>query len=156
MKASGSTVRVGVAGWDYPDWAGVVYPGEATRDFDRMRYLAGFVDLIEINSSFYGPPRARTAENWLKRVGDLRDFRFTAKLWRRFTHERAEAWTSGDVADVRAGFDPLAEAGRLDAVLVQFPMSFKNGEAEREWLADLVRTFHQYPLVVEVRHASWN
>lgn len=156
MKSRGSIVRVGVAGWDYPDWAGVVYPAETARDFDRLRYLAGFLDLVEINSSFYGPPRASTAESWLKRLADLPDFRFTAKLWRRFTHERAQAWTAAEVDDVRAGFDPLVESGRLEAVLMQFPMSFKNGEAEREWLSDLVRTFRDYPLVVEVRHASWN
>ncbi len=149
-------IRVGVAGWDYPDWLGIVYPPEAGRDFDRMRYLAGYVDLIEVNSSFYGPPRPTTSRAWVERVADLPSFRFTAKLWRRFTHERGEAWTAQEESDVRAGFDPLLEAGRLDAVLAQFPMSFKSGAAEREWLADVLRTFREYPLVVEVRHASWN
>ncbi len=156
MSASGPSVRVGVAGLDYPDWLGVVYPADAAHQLDRLRYLAGFVGLIEINSSFYGPPRPRTAEVWVERVSDLPKFRFTAKLWRRFTHDRGEAWTRTDVADVRGGFDPLLAAGRLDAVLAQFPMSFKNGPAEREWLTDVVRTFRDFPLVVEVRHASWN
>lgn len=156
MPAAEHRIRVGVAGWDYPDWLGLVYPPSAGRDFDRMRYLAGYVDLIEVNSSFYGPPRPTTARRWLERVADLPDFRFTAKLWRRFTHDRKEAWTQKDVADVRGGFDPLVESAKLDAVLVQYPMSFKNGEPEREWLGDVVRTFRDYPLVVEVRHASWN
>ncbi len=156
MAADGHSIRVGVAGWDYPDWQGVVYPADAGREFDRMRYLAEYVDLIEVNTSFYGPPRPSTAAAWVKRVADLSAFRFSAKLWRRFTHERGEAWTAKDVADVRGGFDPLMESGKLDAVLLQFPMSFKNGEPEREWLADLVGTFREYPLVVEVRHASWN
>ena len=149
-------IRVGVAGWDYRDWLGIVYPAGSGRDLDRMRYLAGYVDLIEVNSSFYGPPRPTTSKDWVERVADLPSFRFSAKLWRRFTHERGEAWTAKDEAEVRAGFDPLLEAGQLDAVVAQFPMSFKAGEAEREWLADVVRTFREYPLVVEVRHASWN
>lgn len=156
MAARRRRIRVGVAGWDYADWRGVVYPPAVGRDFDRMRYLAGFVDLIEINTSFYGPQRPKTARSWVERVADLEDFRFTAKLWRRFTHERGESWMAKDVADVRGGFDPLMESSKLEAVLLQFPMSFKKGEAEREWLADVVRTFRDYPLVVEVRHASWN
>ncbi len=156
MAARRRPIRVGIAGWDYPDWNGVVYPAEAGRDFDRMRYLAEYVDLIEVNTSFYGPPRPSTSAAWVERVSDLPAFRFSAKLWRRFTHERGEAWTAKDVADVRGGFDPLMESGKLDAVLLQFPMSFKNGEPEREWLAEVVRTFDEYPLVVEVRHASWN
>ncbi len=156
MAAKRNSIRVGVAGWDYADWQGVVYPADVARDFDRRRYLAGFVDLIEVNTSFYGPPRPSTARAWVERVADLGDFRFTAKLWRRFTHERGEAWTRQDVADVRAGFDPLLEAGKLEAVLLQFPISFKKGEVERDWLADVVGTFRDYPLVVEVRHASWN
>ncbi len=80
MAGKGKRIRVGVAGWDYPDWLGVVYPPAVGRDFDRMRYLARFVDLIEINTSFYGPPRPKTARSWAERVADLRDFRFTAKL----------------------------------------------------------------------------
>jgi uncharacterized protein YecE (DUF72 family) len=89
-------------------------------------------------------------------VEGLDDFRFTAKLWRRFTHEREKAWTIAEVRKLRDGFDPLYEAGRLEAVLIQFPWSFKNDEASREWLSDLVGAFRKYPLVVEVRHESWN
>jgi uncharacterized protein YecE (DUF72 family) len=50
----------------------------------------------------------------------------------------------------------LHKAGVLDAVLVQFPWSFKNNEASREWLSDLADTFEEFPLVVEVRHEGWN
>jgi uncharacterized protein YecE (DUF72 family) len=83
------------------------------------------------------------------------NFRFTAKLWKRFTHERSKAWTRGEVDQVRAGFDVLMESGRLGTVLLQFPWSFRHTEANREWLGDVVRTFDPYPLVVEVRHKSW-
>jgi uncharacterized protein YecE (DUF72 family) len=156
MGTLSSTIRVGVAGWDYPDWKGVLYPHPRPRGFDPVRYLAGYVDVIEINSSFYGPPKKDVAKRWVERVADLERLEFTTKLWRRFTHEREEAWTRADVKQVRAGLDVLQKAGRLGALLVQFPMSFKNDEKNWEWLADVVDAFAAYPRVVEVRHASWN
>ncbi|HET9986369.1 MAG TPA: DUF72 domain-containing protein [Longimicrobiales bacterium] len=155
-KRKPATIRVGVAGWDYPDWQGVVYPQPGPKAGERVRFLAHYIDLIEINSSFYGPPRPAVSRRWAELAADLPDFRYTAKLWRRFTHERGEAWTATEVRQVEAGFAPLLEAGRLDAVLAQFPWSFKNEEPNREWLADLAGTFAELPLVVEVRHASWN
>lgn len=155
-KQGRATVRVGVAGWDYRDWKGIVYPDPRPRGFDPLRYLSGYLDLIEINSTFYGPARTAVARKWVKRVEDAGSFKFTAKLWRRFTHERKEPWTRGDVRDVRRGFDVLHGSGRLDAMLVQFPWSFRNDEAGREWLDDLTAEFGDYPLVLEVRHESWN
>ncbi|HEY6907835.1 MAG TPA: DUF72 domain-containing protein, partial [Myxococcales bacterium] len=149
-------IRFGPAGWDYPDWAGKVYPKPKPGNFDPLRYIADYFQTVEINSTFYRPPSPAVARAWAKRVADQRDFRFTAKLWRRFTHERAEAWTGEEVDAVRAGLDPLAEAGRLGAVLLQFPWSFRNQEENREWLRDLLRAFAAYTLVVEVRHVSWN
>ena len=83
-------------------------------------------------------------------------FRFTAKLWQRFTHQRDEAWTRPEVEQVRDGLAPLREADRLGCVLIQFPWSFKREPASREWLDDLLRTFADFPLAVEVRHGSWN
>jgi uncharacterized protein YecE (DUF72 family) len=139
----------------YKDWEGIVYPRPKPRGFDQLRYIAEFFDTVEINSTFYGPPVARTASSWVQRVEEHKNFRFTAKLWKRFTHERGKAWTTGEVDQVRAGFDVMMESGSLGAVLLQFPWSFKRTEPNREWLGDVVRTFNQYPLVVEVRHSSW-
>jgi uncharacterized protein YecE (DUF72 family) len=138
----------------YKDWEGVVYPSNAT-GFDQLRFISSFFDTVEINSSYYGPPLPKTSSNWLRRVEDNPNFRFTAKLWKRFTHERAKAWTTEEVDQVRAGFDVLAESSRLGAVLLQFPWSFKRTDENREWLGDVVRTFRTYPLVIEVRHQSW-
>ena len=150
-----ATMRLGPAGWLYKDWEGVVYPTEKPKGFDPLRYIADFFDTVEINSSFYGPPVPKTTASWVRRVKDHHQFRFTAKLWRRFTHERDKAWTGGEVDQVRQGFDVMMDAGKLGAVLMQFPWSFKNTEANNEWLGDVVRTFSTYPLVVEVRHTSW-
>ena len=151
----GAVVRFGPAGWLYKDWEGIVYPESKPPRFDPLRYIAEFFDTVEVNSSYYGPPLPRTTASWVKRVEECHNFRFTAKLWKRFTHERAKAWTRSEVDQVRSGFDVMMEAGKLGAVLLQFPWSFKRTEPNREWLGDVVRTFKAYPLVVEVRHSSW-
>jgi uncharacterized protein YecE (DUF72 family) len=158
MSARDQTAKVwvGPAGWDYADWKGVVYPAKAPKGFDRLGYIARYFDTVEINSTFYGPVRAETARTWLAHVVDNPRFRFTAKLWRRFTHERGAPWTADEVRTVRDGFDTLAGAGRLGAVLLQFPWSFRRDDAAEEWLRDLFSAFAAYPLVLEVRHASWN
>jgi len=150
-----SKVRFGTAGWDYPDWNGPVFPKPRPKDFDPLRYLAGYFDTIEINSTFYRPAAAAVARKWAERVAERDDFRFTAKLWRRFTHERGTAWSKDEVKAVRAGMDVLQKAGRLGALLMQFPWSFKSDDTGQEWLRDLFRVFERYPLVLEVRHSSW-
>jgi uncharacterized protein YecE (DUF72 family) len=148
-------IRVGPAGWDYPDWYGTVYPRPKRKSFDALAYLARYFKTIEINSTFYRPARAEVAKSWAERVEENADFRFTAKLWKRFTHERDSAWTSDEVKASRAAFDVLHRAGRLGAVLVQFPWSFRFTDDNREWLSDLFGAFDELPLVLEVRHASW-
>ena len=84
----GTHIRFGPAGWDYPDWAGKVYPAPKPKGFDPLRYLSRYFQTIEINSTFYRPATAEVARGWAQRVGERDQFRFTAKLWRRFTHER--------------------------------------------------------------------
>ncbi|HEX6926614.1 MAG TPA: DUF72 domain-containing protein [Longimicrobiaceae bacterium] len=155
-RASSAPIRVGVAGWDYADWKGILYPNPLPRGFDRLGFLARLVPVIEVNSSFYGPPTAKTARRWLKRVEEVEDFRFAAKLWQRFSHQRRTPWTREEVAETKRGLRVLLRAGRLDALVAQFPWSFRNVDENREWLDDVRRAFEEFPLVVEVRHASWN
>ena len=149
-------IRFGVAGWDYKDWWGPVYPAGRAKSFDPLAHIARYYDTVEINSTFYRPPAARSATSWARRVANNPRFRFTAKLWRRFTHERDTAWTREDVAVVRDGLTPLQDADRLGCLLVQFPWSFKREPASREWLDDVIRAFEGFPIAIEVRHASWN
>ena len=150
-----ATIRVGLAGWDYPDWRGIVYPKKKTKSFDELGYLARYFDTVEINSTFYRPADPKAAAGWVKRVAHNPAFKFTAKLWKRFTHERAVAWTAREIGLASAALEVLQDAGRLGAVLLQFPWSFKRDEASREWLRDLVGAFARFPLVLEVRHATW-
>lgn len=149
-------IRCGPAGWDYGDWAGIVYPEPRPKGFDSLGFIARYFDTVEVNSTFYGPQPARVADGWARRVSHNPEFRFTAKLWRRFTHQRSSAWTAAEVAEARATPEALGEAGRFGALLVQFPWSFRRTEENREWLRDIVSTFGDLPLAVEVRHESWN
>jgi uncharacterized protein YecE (DUF72 family) len=154
-RSGAATIRVGLAGWDYPDWRGIVYPQKKTKTFDELGYLARYFDTVEINSTFYRPADPKAAAGWVKRVDHNPAFKFTAKLWRRFTHERAAAWTAREIGLASAALDVIQDAGRLGAVLLQFPWSFKRDEASQEWLRDLLGAFGRFPLVLEVRHATW-
>ena len=154
-----STVRIGPAGWSYPDWSGYVYPTRRPKGFHEATYLAKFFDTIEVNSSFYAPIRADHARQWIDRVAANPRFVFTAKLWQKFTHDALTAFSTiapDDDRAVREGFDVLHGAGKLGAVLLQFPFSFHRGEQTTAYLEALLDRFQNYPLAVEMRHASWN
>lgn len=151
-----AAVRYGPAGWTYRDWSGVVYPRPAPRGFDPLTFLASYFDTIEINSTFYRPVEPKVAAAWARRVEGNPRFRFTAKLSRRFTHERQASFSQAEVRRVRRGFEVLQDLDRLGAVVIQFPWSFRRTEQNREWLRDVVSAFDMLPLVLEVRHESWN
>jgi uncharacterized protein YecE (DUF72 family) len=148
-------IRIGPAGWSYKDWEGVVYPQKPGKNFDPLEYLARFFNTIEINSSFYHSPTPSTTEAWVRRVAANKDFTFSAKLQRVFTHERGKA-TREDEKAFREGMEPLVKVAKLGAVLLQFPWSFKNTDEDRLYLTQLLERFREYPLVLEVRHTSWN
>lgn len=153
-KPRKGVIRIGPAGWSYSDWHGIVYPQHPGRDFHEAQYLAQFFDTIEINTSFYQPLKPEFANQWVERVAANPRFQFTAKLWQKFTHETGA--TAEEERLVREGFAPLMEAGKLDALLLQFPFSFHNTEENRKRLDELFERFGDYSLVIEVRHSSWN
>jgi uncharacterized protein YecE (DUF72 family) len=152
VAARDARVRVGVAGWDYPDWAGVVYPKGAA---DRLAIVARYVDLIEINSTFYRPCAPRTAAGWVERIAALPRFVFTAKAHRSWTHEDP-ADLGREVRLTLDGLAPLHVAGRLGALLVQFPQSFQRDEEALSRLSQIADLAAGWPLVVELRHRSWD
>jgi uncharacterized protein YecE (DUF72 family) len=167
-QAAARSIRIGTAGWSYKDWDGIFYPpGLQHRRIHPLEYLARFFDTTEINTSFYGPLKAEHAKLWCRRVAEVNSkFLFTAKLYRAFTHSPLAVMeptsaatirpTDEDEARTREGLDALASEGRLGALLIQFPVSFKNTSLNREYLDRLLRQFIEYPRVVEVRDSSWN
>lgn len=165
MGARGD-IRIGVAGWAYKDWQGIVYPPSLKANA-RIGYLAQFFDLIEINTSFYGHIKPAVGKEWCRMAASVNpNFTFTAKLNRAFTHspvavlESTSAKTirpsDSDEGDAKAGYDSLAAENMLGALLAQFPISFKYTDENRAYVEQLVRRFRNYPLVLEIRHASWN
>ena len=174
---------IGTSGWNYPTgkgtWNGLFYPAtrskrDGTRDFDELRFYADHFDTVEVNSTFYGQPRPEVSRTWVERTRP--GFDFSVKLYQKFTHpsmfkdaalKRAPGTvgalldllaevTQSDIDEFRAGIDPLAGAGRLGALLAQFPASFKDSPATRDYLAQLLRAFADYPVAVELRHRSWS
>ena len=110
--------------------------------------------MIEINTFFYRPPRRELAQLWVNKIAGNPDFQFTAKLYKAFTHERI--LNKHDVSAYCDGIAPLMENGLLGCLLMQFPWSFRYSQENQQYLRRLKQTFHDYPLVAELRHASWN
>ena len=146
-------LRCGPAGWSYPHWNSIVYPRPKPRGFHPLEFLSGHFDVIEINTSFYQHLRPEVARLWLSRVSGNPEFMFTAKLQRRFTHERRLA--ESEIAAFSRGLRPLLEAGKLGCLLMQFPWSFRFTEENRDFFIRLRRAFGEFPLVAEMRHSSW-
>jgi uncharacterized protein YecE (DUF72 family) len=173
-------IRVGTSGWSYPTgrgtWNGVFYPakGARARGFDELEFYSRWFDVVEINSTFYGQPRATVTTRWAERTPP--GFEFAVKLYQKFTHpvmfrdaaaeaapgadarwlDETGAVRQADVDEFKSGIEPLAAAGKLGPVLVQFPPSFTATPDAVDYLGWLLRTFGDYALAVELRHRSWS
>jgi len=144
-------IHIGIAGWSYEDWNGIVYPHAR---MDQLDYVSRFVDCIEINSTFYRPPSAKMAASWAGRTADKKGFFFTAKLNQEFTHKGNI--DAGMVREFHEGFGPLLEEKKLKSLLAQFRYDFNDTIDNRHLLAEIVKRFADaFEMVVEVRHKSW-
>src|SRR4029079_10413865 len=151
-------LRIGTSGWNYPSgkgtWNGVFYPKPRRKGFDELAFYAEHFDTVEVNSTFYGQPREAVTRAWAARTPAR--FEFSVKLYQKFTHPRMfkqrlagqlpeEAAPAPALLDALArpndasidasgrGIDPLASSGRLGALLAQFPASFKDSPASRDY-----------------------
>ena len=172
-------IRVGTSGWSYPTgegtWNGIFYPTARERaggsggakppgsKFDELAFYAEHFDTVEVNSSFYRVPAVKTTQDWARRTP--KNFEFSLKLFQKFTHPEMFLKATGkdpadvdrkDVDEFRAALDPLASAGKLGALLAQFPASFKNEPGTRDYLAWLLHAFAEYQIAVELRHRSFS
>ncbi len=148
-------IYIGVAGWSYADWEGVVYPRAKPRDFHALPYLARFVDCVEINSTFYALPQERNARRWVDLVADRPDFRFLVKLHRSFTHEPLSGDMDRAAHTFSEGIAPLSVAGVCLGLLVQLPFFQRLDDEGRRRLESIRRLFPTASLHLEPRHASW-
>lgn len=146
---------IGTAGWSYKDWEGIVYPERKGSNFHPLIFLAHYINIVEVNSTFYRHPPIHMSLSWIKKVAPHPDFLFSVKLHQVFTHKREE-FTQKDVDDFKLGIEPLRAKNRLAAILIQFPWSFVGKSSHYDYLANLFHLFSDYPLALEVRHSSWN
>jgi uncharacterized protein YecE (DUF72 family) len=161
--------RIGTSGWSYPSgkgtWNRIFYPsaGRGKGKFDQLAFYAEHFDTVEINSSFYRVPTVETTKDWATRTP--RGFEFSLKLYQKFTHPEMfqkasgkDPWDLGgkDVDEMRRALEPLAAAGKLGALLAQFPASFKNEPDARGYLEWLLDQFRDYQVAVELRHRTWS
>jgi uncharacterized protein YecE (DUF72 family) len=160
-------IKVGTSGWSYPTgagtWNGIFYPAAKKKGFDELSFYAEHFDTVEVNSSFYRVPSIAATTAWARRTP--KDFDFSLKLYQKFTHPEMFVKATGmdpadldrrDVDAFRAAIDPLARAGKLGALLAQFPASFKNEPPSLAYLEWLLRAFEDYALAVELRHRSFS
>jgi uncharacterized protein YecE (DUF72 family) len=163
-----SNLRIGTSGWNYPSgqgtWNGIFYPASKGRrgqgakaKFDELAYYAEHFDTVEVNTTFYGQPKATVAQTWASRTPP--GFEFSLKLYRKLTHADLPGVPPLDVEcidEYRRGIEPLAGAGKVGALLAQFPPSFKQTPESQGYLDALLDRFRDYPMAVELRHRSWS
>ena len=158
------SLRIGTSGWNYPTgkgtWNGIFYPlrEDRERGFDELSFYSERFNTVEVNSTFYGQPRANVTLGWVKRTPA--DFEFAVKIYQKFTHPGLAAdpgpVTQADINAFKGGIEPLAAAGKLGPLLIQFPASFQRTPEAAGYVAWLLQTFSGYPLAVELRHRSWS
>ena len=146
---------IGTAGWSYKDWEGIVYPAKKDAGFHALIFLACYINIVEINSTFYRPPALRMSLSWIKKVDGYPDFLFTVKLHQIFTHQR-DGFSQKDADEFKTGIEPLRAHNRLAAILLQFPWSFARNSRHMDYLTRLFRMFEDFPLALEIRHSSWD
>ena len=165
-----SNLRIGTSGWNYPTgrgtWKGIFYPAAASAaraksggkpKFDELAYYAEHFDTVEVNTTFYGQPKAAIAQAWAQRTPA--EFDFSLKLYRKLTHPEVRGVPPLDmnvIDEYRRGIEPLASAGKVGALLAQFPPSFKQSSESQAYLEALLRRFQDYRIAVELRHRSWS
>jgi uncharacterized protein YecE (DUF72 family) len=144
-------IRIGTCAWSYEDWRGVFYPEHLPHN-RWLEFYSQHFPAVEVDSTFYHAPSAKTAEHWLEQTPD--DFRFTCKMPKEITHELRLRDCTEKVAAFLEGIEPLLP--KLGCVLIQLPPSMKPKQDEhalKEFLAWLPPAFR---FAVEFRHSDWH
>lgn len=146
------SILIGTSGYSYDDWRGPFYPVAVSKN-KMLEFYAKEFSFTEINSSYYHLPSQNLFLSLAKRTPE--NFIFSVKAYKTLTHERQES-VPEDIKKFCYSLEPLLQAEKLGAVLLQFPYSFHNQEENRRYLAGLKGLFlKSIPLAVEFRHHSW-
>ncbi|MGH3681228.1 MAG: DUF72 domain-containing protein [Natronosporangium sp.] len=171
-------IRVGTASWtDRTLLASGWYPADADTAERRLAYYASQFPLVEVDSTYYSPPAEQTAVLWAARTPP--GFTFNVKAFSLLTGHPTRPGAiykdlrpetdkknlyPGDLPaqayeDVWTRFlsalEPLAAAGKLGAILFQFPPWFTIRRSNKQFLLEVARRCAPLPVAVELRHGSW-
>ncbi|HEY7600725.1 MAG TPA: DUF72 domain-containing protein [Candidatus Limnocylindrales bacterium] len=182
--AGGATVRLGTSSWTDPTMTAgnVFYPPGADSAEERLHYYASQFPLVEVDATYYALPARRTSELWVERTPP--DFVFDIKAHALLTGQPTETKRlpkqireelPAELADKRRlyardlpaelrdavwamfldGLAPLAEAGQLGAVILQYPRWFFPISESREQILEARERLGGQAFAVELRNASW-
>jgi uncharacterized protein YecE (DUF72 family) len=171
-------IRVGTASWtDKTLLASGWYPDDATSAADRLAYYAGKFRVVEVDSTYYTPPNERNSELWVDRTPP--GFTFNIKAFSLLTQHptkpsalykdlRPEGVTKNlylkDVEESTAdqvwerflsALEPLHAAGKLGAILFQFPQWFPIGKRNKQYILDCKARCEPYRICIEFRNKTW-
>ena len=156
------SVRVGTSGYGYLEWVGKVYPAGTAREDFIARYAHSF-RTVELNDSAYEMPTAAGLAALAEKSGPA--LSFAVKAHESLTHRIESGSWKAKAREFVEALGPLQEAGRLEAVLLQFPPAFGYGVDERRYLDALISSLcgsHQggspggnLQLAVEFGDPSW-
>jgi uncharacterized protein YecE (DUF72 family) len=171
-------ILVGTASWtDKTLLESGWYPPEASSPEARLRYYAEQFPLVEVDSTYYTPPNERNSELWAARTPDY--FRFNIKAFSLLTLHptRVDALYKDlrpdtDKRNVYAkdldakiidqvwerflsALEPLHKAGKLGALLFQFPQWFTIRRSNKDYLLECKERVAPYRLCIEFRSATW-
>jgi uncharacterized protein YecE (DUF72 family) len=148
------TCHVGTSGWSYSHWAGGRFYPRGLKPGEWLAFLAGQFHTVELNASFYRPPRPEAIAKWRQAVPA--SFRFAVKLWRRITHERRLANCE---SELRSFLERVGGLGpRRGPLLVQLPPSLRRDvELLAAFLAALRSAAgrRRWRVAVEFRSPDW-
>jgi uncharacterized protein YecE (DUF72 family) len=144
-----ATIRLGTQGWNYDAWVGPLYP-EGTRPADFLSVYSRAFPTVEVDSTFYAIPPAKTVRSWAERTPE--DFVFALKLPQEITHDR-RLRDSDDLAQLF--YERARELGpKLGPVLMQLGPDFSPSELPA--LANfLPRIPTDISMAVEFRQRGW-
>ena len=145
-------IRIGTSGYDYTDWQGNFYPAGLKRQ-EFLEFYSRQFTTLELNFSYYRMPTAEQLKGFAERTDPGMDI--SLKAHRTMTHEVDSSTWRQAAGEFARSLEPLLEAQRLAAVLLQFPFSFHYTTENRQYLDKLIRELNSLPLVVEFRSIEW-
>ncbi|MDR6524860.1 uncharacterized protein YecE (DUF72 family) [Chryseobacterium rhizosphaerae] len=140
---------IGCSGFYNNDWKGSLYPENAPgKDFLSL-YARAF-NAVEINSTFYRIPTAKTLLKWYDETPEL--FRFFIKIPKAITHQKRLTESKEDIISFCTHIQNNLK-DKLSGFLYQFPPSFKNTPENLTLILDNLD--FNFLNVIEFRHESW-